>query len=65
MANHCVYSTCQICGGEFCVRGCGHTCECGMQIAPNKERKRSLRPPLSEKEIEDMKKKFEREKNGK
>ena len=28
MTNHCVYETCEICGEEYCARGCGYKCKC-------------------------------------
>jgi hypothetical protein len=33
MANHCVNTNCIICGGEFCMRGCGYNyCRCGHSL---------------------------------
>jgi hypothetical protein len=31
MANHCIYSKCFDCGGEYCERGCGYSCDCGKE----------------------------------
>lgn len=32
MADHCVYAICSGCKGEYCLRGCNYTCDCGKRV---------------------------------